>query len=75
MITSGKIWGVLDGKMPYDEWVPLREIYELVERHGELDDEDNADPAVWKKKVRAVLQHRRRIGQIVSGGNAHYKLV
>ncbi len=75
MITSAEIWRVLDGRMPYDKWVPLQEIYGLVEKYGNLGDEDNANPAVWRKRARAVLQNKRKVGQIVWAGNANYKLV
>ncbi len=75
MITSPQIWNILDGKMPYDKWVPLQKIYEIVKEHGNLDEEDRAVPALWQKKVRAVLQHRKKIGQIVWDQQANYKLV
>ena len=75
MITSPEIWNILDGKMPYNEWMSLKDIYGLVKEHGNLDIEDNAIPALWQKKVRSVLQHRKKIGQIVWDNNANYKLV
>ena len=75
MISAPEIWNVLDGKMPYDKWVSLKEIYDLVEEHGPLDKEDRFTPALWHPKVRSVLQYRKKIGQIVGNGNGKYKLV
>ena len=75
MIALTKIWNVLDGKMPYDKWISLEKIYQLVKKHGNLDESDHAIPALWQRKVREVLQERIQIGQIRWDGNAKYKLV
>jgi hypothetical protein len=56
--------------MPRDQWVPLEEIYGLVDHYSALDDEDyypqspTSDIPKWKRNVRNVLQYRKTSGEI-----------
>jgi hypothetical protein len=62
------------------KWISLIDIYDLVERFGNLDDEDfepqspSSDIPKWKRNVRNVLQYRRKTGEIQWDGNTRYLL-
>jgi len=66
--------------MPRRQWVLLEKIYEIVEKHGDLDTEDlepqspTSDIPKWKRNVRNVLQYRKRKGEIEWDGKARYLL-
>jgi len=66
--------------MPRNEWISLYEIYDLVARYGQLDDEDygpqspTSDLPKWKRNVRNVLQYRKCVGEIEWDKDAHYKI-
>jgi len=66
--------------MPRGCWVSLHDIYQTVERCGNLDLEDfepqspASDIPKWKRNVRNVLQYRKRTGEIDWGGDASYLL-
>ena len=79
MITLPEIWDIMVMKIPGDEWMQLQEIYALVRKYSNLDDEDyepqapgSATPK-WERNVRNVLQYRKRKGHIGWDGKAHYK--
>jgi len=78
MIRLPEIWGIIKYHMPKDEWILLQDIYELVNRNGQLDDEDfepqspTSDLPKWKRNVRNVLQYRKRTGEIEWDGDTHY---
>ena len=80
MIRHPKIWNLIGTSMPRTRWVPLDEIYLLVERNGHLDDEDlqpqspRSDIPKWKRNTRNVLQYRRSTNEILWDGNARYML-
>ncbi|MDY6906107.1 MAG: hypothetical protein SWH61_15650 [Thermodesulfobacteriota bacterium] len=81
MIRLPEIWGIINHYMPKNEWTPLQNIYELVRRNGNLDDEDfepqspTSDLPKWKRNVRNVLQYRKRTGEIEWDGATHYRLI
>jgi hypothetical protein len=80
MIHSQEIWNCIKEKITKNMWVPLEDIYGLVERNLHLDDEDyepqsaNSDVPKWKRNVRNVLQHRKKSGDIEWDGQGRYKL-
>jgi hypothetical protein len=80
MITLPKIWNILETKMPRSRWISLKEIYILVQKYGDLDDEDGEPQAPgsgipkWKRNVRNVLQYRKKTGEVEWGHDAHYKI-
>lgn len=65
--------------MPRKCWVSLDEIYQIVKRYGNLDDEDfephfpNSDVPRWKRNVRNVLQYRKSTGEIQWNKNKRSK--
>lgn len=80
MIHLPEIWDIIQTQMPRERWVPLQEIYQIVERYGELDAEDfepqspTSDRPKWKRNVRNVLQRRKRKGEIQWDRHARYFL-
>ncbi len=80
MLRASEIWDIILRKMPRCCWILLEDIYQSVEREGLLDDEDlkpqspSSDIPKWKRNVRNVLQHRKRIGDIKWNGKAGYFL-
>ncbi len=65
-----EIWDCIRSKLPRGRWISLEDIYYLVERHLNLDDEDfepqspRSDIPKWKGNVRNVLQYRKGTGDI-----------
>lgn len=80
MIHSSEIWDIMVMQMPRQRWVSLEEIYQLIERCGELDVEDakpqspTSDIPKWKRNVRNVLQYRKGTGEVLWNGDARYLL-
>ena len=80
MIHLPEIWGIIKANMPRNEWLSLQDIYNLVNRYGQLDDEDlqpqspSSDLPKWKRNVRNVLQYRKRTGDMEWGGDANYRI-
>ncbi len=80
MIRLPEIWEIIKSHMPRNEWHSLQDIYDLVNRCGQLDEEDfepqspSSDLPKWKRNVRNVLQYRKRTGDIEWGGDAHYRI-
>lgn len=70
--------------MPRDQWVPLAEIYELIERSGRLlpadwdSDAPNSSGIRWQRNVRNVLQKLKSPigggGVFEWDGNGRYRL-
>jgi hypothetical protein len=56
----------------------LDEIYQTIQRYGDLNDEDfepqspTSDLPKWKRNVRNVLQYRKKTGEIHWDGDAKY---
>ncbi|BBO78611.1 hypothetical protein DSCW_60280 [Desulfosarcina widdelii] len=66
MIRAFQIRRIIYNRMPKNRWVSIREIYHLVEKFGDLDNEDfypsapdNNEPK-WKRNVRNVLLADKR---------------
>jgi len=80
MLHLPQIWEIIKNNMPMNEWLSLQEIYDLVSRYGQLDDDDfepQSPSSVlpkWKRNVRNVLQYRKRTGEIEWDGDANYRL-
>ena len=81
MIRLHEIWDVIKERMPRNEWFKLQDIYDLVSRNCQLDDEDfesqypTSDLPKWKRNVRNVLQYRKRTGEIEWDGDANYRII
>lgn len=62
------------------KWVPLNDIYSIVEHNLPLDREDydwqspTSSIPKWRRNVRNVLQYRKRKGDIEWDGQANYRL-
>lgn len=75
------MWEIIDSELSRDTWIPLQEIYELVENNIHLTDEDflPAAPSTkspkWQRNVRNVLQHRKTNGDIAWNKAGHYMIV
>lgn len=80
MIHLPEIWGIIQTHMQRERWVSLEEIYQMVERYGNLDAEDfdpespTSDSPKWKRNVRKVLWYRNHTGKIQWDRNANYLL-
>ena len=70
MIAEGTIWTILQGHMPRERWVPARDIYAIVELHGNLNEDDRQPLSTrsktpkWKALVRNVLINRLKNGKL-----------
>lgn len=79
MTRLPEIWECIKNNMPRGEWVPLDDIYHLIEGNIDLDKEDyewqspSSDIPKWKRNVRNVLQYRKRTGEIEWDGYGKYK--
>ncbi len=79
MLHSREMWNIIKSHMPRGQWILLSNIYDLVERYGNLDAEDLKPQAPrhnipkWKRNVRNVLQRKKNI-EIQWDGNAKYRL-
>jgi len=80
MIHFPEIWNIIRTYMPRERWISLDEIYQMVERYGNLDVEDfepqspTSDIPKWKRNVRNVLQYRKGTGEIQWDRDARYLL-
>jgi len=81
MIRLSEIWDIIKERMPRNELLSLQEVYDLISRNYQLDDEDFAsqsptsDLPKWKRNVRNVLQYRKRTGEIEWDGDANYRII
>src|SRR4051812_40712866 len=79
ILHHAEIGLVLREHMPGDEWVPLEQIYELVEAHVELTAADLAPAtptttsARWKRNVRNFLQSAKDSDEFDWDGMARYR--
>ena len=80
MIHSKDIWDIIQVKMPRGCWVSLEELYEVIEKYGNLGTDDFepqshiSDIPKWKRNVRNVLQYRKSTGEILWNRQARYLL-
>ena len=81
MIRLSEIWDIIKERMPRNELLTLQDVYDLVSRNCQLDDEDfgsqspTSDLPKWKRNVRNVLQYRKRTGEIEWDGDANYRII
>lgn len=74
-----EIWDCLLSKLPKRRWVGLGDIYTLIERNINLDEEDyewqspSSDIPKWKRNVRNVLQYRKKTREIEWDGRGNYR--
>ena len=70
MIAEPTIWNILQGHMPRKQWVSSKDIYDIVELHGNLDEEDRrpnssrSKTPKWKTLVHYVLMNRLKNGKL-----------
>ena len=75
-----EIWDVIDCELPRDEWIPLHNIYILVETKLRLKPDDFLPSAPlseepkWMRNVRNVLQRRKTNGDIAWDKNGKYMI-
>jgi hypothetical protein len=75
-----EIWKVIDSEFPRDEWVPLQNIYTLIESKVQLKPDDflpsapKSDEPKWMRNVRNVLQTRKTSGDIAWDKNGRYMI-
>ena len=80
MLRLPEIWDVIRKNLSKEKWTSLEEIYRIIERNANLDDEDyepqapGSDIPKWKRNVRNVLQYRKKTGDIEWDGDAQYRL-
>ena len=80
MTHLSEIWDLLKKYLKREKWYDLKDIYTIVEIHGNLDTDDvqgqspNSEIPKWKRNVRNVLQYRKTIGEIQWNGNSKYML-
>ena len=80
MTRLPEIWDIIRRYLPNHRYMSLQEVYQVVERHANLDQEDyeaqspGSDVPKWKRNVRNVLQYRKKTGKVEWDGNAGYKL-
>ncbi len=81
MTTIDQLWEVIKRALPRDRWLPLQELYVLVERSIALQPDDflpdaPGSPGIrWQRNVRNVLQSRKATGEILwEPGSASYRL-
>jgi hypothetical protein len=80
MLHLPEIWHIIRMNLSLEKWTSLEEIYLIVERNTNLDDEDwepqapGSDIPKWKRNVRNVLQYRKKTGEIEWDGEAKYRL-
>lgn len=75
-----EIWDVIDYELPRDEWIPLQNIYTLVELRLHLKPDDflpsapQSEEPKWMRNVRNVLQRRKTNGDIAWDKNGKYMI-
>lgn len=75
-----EIWDCIRAYLPRGRWIPLEEIYALVQSRLRLDPEDQQPQSPtsplpkWKRNVRNVLQYRKGTGEIEWGKDLGYRL-
>lgn len=80
MTTLPQIWTCISSTMPKGRWLPIADIYRLVEDNINLDKEDfewqspSSNIPKWKRNVRNVLQYRKKTSEIRWDGKANYRI-
>jgi len=80
MLHTKQIWKIIKNNMPKEKWIPITDIYQLVEdkrmfdKEGFLPQSPVSSIPKWKRNVRCVLQYRKGRKEIMWDGNANYLL-
>lgn len=69
MLSSREAWRTILAHAPRDEWLRVRDVYDLVEAQVKLDESDrvpvsNGKSAKWHRTVRNALQGAKKRGEI-----------
>lgn len=78
--TLRSIWKVIQEELPRDEWIPIQDIYALVEKSVVLQADDFLPAAPgsgdlkWRRNVRNVLQRHKAQGQIAWDRDGKYMI-
>ncbi len=76
-----KIWETIESQLPRDTWIPLQDIYSLIEKSTDFTEKDILPAAnttktpTWQRNVRNVLQYRKKQGDIAWNKDRHYMIV
>lgn len=72
MMQNSTIWSILQRHVPRSQWVTIGEIFDIVESHGVLDEDDlklrSSNIPKWKLTVRRLLENKKRDGRIQGRG-------
>lgn len=80
MLTSRDAWNIIEQHAPRDEWLKVRQIYGIVERHATLDEVDTqgiADSGTstrWQRTIRNALQRQKQAGGVEFARGHGYRL-
>ena len=80
MTSAEALWTAIESSCERDTWLPLHQIFAMVERHIQFDEDDRLPHApgarglAWQKNVRVVLQARREHGDVLWDARGNYKL-
>ena len=75
-----EIWDCIRNRLPKGRWIALGDIYSLIEKNINLDEEDyewqspTSDIPKWKRNIRNVLQYRKGTGEIEWDGHGSYRM-
>ena len=78
--TLNEIWEIITAELTRDEWIPLQDIYSLIEANVNLKTDDflPSAPTIsepkWMRNVRNVLQHRKSTGDIAWDRDGKYMI-
>lgn len=76
--SATAIWQALLENAPRDSWLPLQDLYAIVQSNLSLQPDDfdpdapGSDFPRWQRNVRNVLQHRKEAGILRSGKAEYY---
>lgn len=75
MTQDSRLWDTIHRNLPRRQWVPIAEIYAIVEQRVLLDDEDRVCSGIrapvphWHRNVRRILYQKQREGTLMSRAN------
>jgi hypothetical protein len=81
VLHADEIWDTLQRYMRRGVWISVKEIYELIESHAELDEADMEPAATghsdvrWRRNVRNVLQQKKHTKALEWDGKTRYRLL
>jgi menaquinone-dependent protoporphyrinogen IX oxidase len=80
MLTSREAWKLIEEHAPRGEWLKVGAVYEIVERHADLDEADRrllaakGRSAHWHRTVRNALQRQKQAGTIEFARGTGFRL-